>query len=58
MYIPQDIFGHYPDLMEGFQRFLHRCETMDAVDTEMRSQFGGGRISAKDMQRLKGQTVR
>jgi hypothetical protein len=54
----QDIIGRFPDLIDGFTRFLQRCETMDAVDNEMRSQFGAGRISAKDMARLKGQTVR
>jgi hypothetical protein len=54
----QDIIGRFPDLIDGFTRFLQRCETMDAVDNELRSQFGAGKISAKDMQRLKGQTVR
>jgi hypothetical protein len=54
----QDIIGRFPDLLDGFNRFLQRCETMDAVDSEMRSQFGAGKISAKDMARLKGQTVR
>lgn len=54
----QDIIGRYPDLLDGFQRFLQRCETMDSVDSEMRSQFGAGKISSKDMARLKGQSVR
>lgn len=54
----QDIIGRFPDLIDGFQRFLQRCETMDAVDSEMRSQFGAGKISAKDMARLRGQTVK
>eukprot|EP00878_Enallax_costatus_P007439 GHUV01007791.1.p1 GENE.GHUV01007791.1~~GHUV01007791.1.p1 ORF type:complete len:1062 (+),score=409.26 GHUV01007791.1:105-3290(+) len=56
--LAHDIIGRYPDLLDGFQRFLQRCETMDAVDSEMRSQFGAGKISAKDMARLKGQSVR
>lgn len=55
---PQDIIGRFPDLLDGFNRFLARCETMDAVDSEMRAQFGGGKISAKDIARLKGQTIR
>eukprot|EP00882_Tetradesmus_deserticola_P011207 GHRQ01011856.1.p1 GENE.GHRQ01011856.1~~GHRQ01011856.1.p1 ORF type:complete len:534 (+),score=277.95 GHRQ01011856.1:129-1730(+) len=56
--LAHDIIGRFPDLIDGFTRFLQRCETMDAVDNEMRSQFGAGKISAKDMARLKGQTVR
>eukprot|EP00775_Hariotina_reticulata_P006274 gene6274-6513_t len=56
--LAHDIIGRFPDLLDGFNRFLQRCETMDAVDSEMRSQFGSGKISAKDMARLKGQTVR
>lgn len=45
--------------MEGFNRFLARCETMDAVDNEMRGQFGSQRgISQREMQRLKGQSAR
>eukprot|EP00879_Flechtneria_rotunda_P010154 GHRR01010615.1.p1 GENE.GHRR01010615.1~~GHRR01010615.1.p1 ORF type:complete len:776 (+),score=281.26 GHRR01010615.1:210-2537(+) len=56
--LAHDIIGRYPDLVDGFQRFLQRCETMDAVDSEMRNQFGAGKISAKDMARLKGQSVR
>jgi hypothetical protein len=55
----QDIIGRFPDLMEGFNRFLARCETMDAVDNEMRGQFGSQRgISQREMARLKGQSAR
>ena len=55
----QDIIGRHPDLMEGFNRFLARCETMDAVDNEMRGQFGSQRgIPQREMARLKGQTAR
>jgi hypothetical protein len=55
----QDIIGKFPDLMEGFNRFLARCETMDAVDNEMRGQFGQQRgISQREMQRLKGVSAR
>lgn len=57
--VPQDIIGRFPDLMEGFNRFLARCETMDAVDNEMRGQFGSQRgISAREMARLKGVSAR
>lgn len=56
---PQDIIGRFPDLMEGFNRFLARCETMDAVDNEMRGQFGSQRgISQREMARLKGVSAR
>lgn len=56
---PQDIVGRFPDLMEGFNRFLARCETMDAVDNEMRGQFGSQRgISQREMARLKGVSAR
>lgn len=55
----QDIIGRFPDLMEGFNRFLARCETMDAVDNEMRGQFGSQRgISQREMARLKGVSAR
>jgi hypothetical protein len=53
----QDVIGRYPDLVQGFNHFLNRCETMESFDVDLRNISNSVRLP-KDMGRMKAGSAR
>ena len=47
-----DILGRCPDLVNGFNEFLARCEAMD-IDLGEATRSKDGKLSIKDVQKMK-----
>ena len=56
--LAQDIIGRHPDLMAGFNQFLHRCETMDSFDADLRAIAAHTKVGPKDLARIKAASLR